>query len=112
MAFNSGKKLIMGYISFPQSEVAKRVAKVLVVDKLAACAKVVNGINTFYMWEGKLQEDDEVYLLIKTEEEKVNKVKEVLDKEHPYKIYEFLYHPVESGNSRYLEWAESMMKKI
>ena len=43
----STKKLIMGFVSFPNAEVAKKIARILVTDKLVACAKVVNNIDSF-----------------------------------------------------------------
>ncbi len=64
------------------------------------------------MWEGTLQEDQEVYLMVKSHENKVLEIKEVLDKEHPYKVYEFLYHNVHIGNNKYEEWVNDVLKLI
>jgi uncharacterized protein involved in tolerance to divalent cations len=61
------------------------------------------------MWEDKLQEEKEVYIMIKSNEEKVEMIKSLLDKEHPYKIYEFLYHQVESANDKYTDWVNSIL---
>jgi periplasmic divalent cation tolerance protein len=100
----STSKIIIGFVSFPNAEVAKKIARILVTDKLVACAKVINNIDSFYMWEGALQEDHEVYLMIKSRENKVSGIKKVLDSEHPYKVYEFLYHEVKSVNEKYSDW--------
>ncbi len=100
----STSKIIIGFVSFPNAEVAKKIARILVTDKLVACAKVINNIDSFYMWEGALQEDHEVYLMIKSLENKVSGIKKVLDSEHPYKVYEFLYHEVKSVNEKYSDW--------
>jgi periplasmic divalent cation tolerance protein len=102
-------KLIMGYVSLPNSEIAKKIAQILINQKYAACVKILNGINSFYMWERAIQDDNEVYLLIKTRESKVESIKAVLDKEHPYKVYEFLYHEVISANEKYTEWVDSSL---
>lgn len=99
-------KMIMAYVSFPEAEIAKKIAKMLVQNKLAACVKLINGLESFYMWEGALQEDKEVYILIKSKENKIEEIKKLLDDNHPYKVYEFLYYNVESGNKKYSEWVD------
>ena len=106
---NNTTKLIIGFVSLPNSEIAKKIARILVTDKLAACVKVVNNLDSFYIWEGSLQEDSEVYLMIKSKENKINGIKSVLDKEHPYKVYEFLYHEVKSANDKYTDWINSTL---
>lgn len=102
-------KFIIGFVSFPKVDLARSVARILVKDKLAACVKVINNLESFYIWEGQLQEDQEVYLMIKSSENKVEEIKKVLDKEHPYKVYEFLYQEVKIGNDKYAEWLNSSL---
>jgi periplasmic divalent cation tolerance protein len=104
-------KLILGYISLPNTEVAKKIAEILINKKYVACVKILNGLNSFYMWEGKLQNDNEVYLLIKTKENKVESIRTVLNSEHPYDVYEFLYHEVQSANEKYTEWVDSCLSE-
>lgn len=102
-------KFIIGYVSLPDSKIAKQIATTLINNKYAACVKILSGITSFYMWEGSLQEDNEVYILIKSQENKIPMIKDVLDKDHPYKIYEFLYHDVSSANDQYSKWLESSL---
>ena len=102
-------KFILGYVSVPKSDIAKKIATILVNSKHAACVKILSGLTSFYMWEGSLQEENEFYILIKSQESKVPQIKEILDKEHPYKVYEFLYHEVTSANDKYSQWIESCL---
>ncbi len=106
---NNTSKLVVGYVSFPNSEIAKKIAKILLTEKLAACVKVINNLESFYMWEGALQEDKEVYLMIKSKENRIADIKNVLDREHPYKVYEFLINEVKSVNEKYTEWVNSSL---
>lgn len=96
--------IVVAFISFPKSEIAKDVARLLVNRKLVACAKVINNIDSFYIWEDKLQEESEVYLMLKTIKNSIPDIKKVLDENHPYEVYEFLYHEVNSANNQYTEW--------
>jgi periplasmic divalent cation tolerance protein len=106
------EKLIIGYVSFPNLDSAKVLAKKLVMSRLVACAKVISNMDSFYIFEGKFQEDKESYLLMKTQENKVEEIKKVLDIDHPYKVYEFLYHEVKAGNSKYADWIHSALESI
>jgi periplasmic divalent cation tolerance protein len=103
--------LIIAYVSFPKIDLAKAVAKRIVSNKLAACVKVINNIDSFYIWEDKLEEGNEVYLMMKTKEEKVKEIKDVLDEMHPFEVYEFIYVEAKSGNDKYLAWVNSALNK-
>ena len=84
-------KPIIAYVSLPEYELAKKLATILVENRLVACAKIINNLESFYIWEDKLNIDNEIYLMLKTSEEKVDEIKSLLDKNHPYKVYEFIY---------------------
>ena len=74
----------MGFVSFPNSEIAKKVGGILINFKYAACVKVVSNIESMYLWEGNMENETEVYLVMKTLEHKIPEIKEVLDINHPY----------------------------
>jgi periplasmic divalent cation tolerance protein len=111
---NTAAKVIIGYVSFPVNDVIKNVARILVSEKLVACAKVIKGIESFYIWEDKVCEDEELYLWIKFTEDRVDEIKDVLNKHHPYSVYEFLYFEAKGGNEKYLAWVRetTTIKKI
>lgn len=96
--------MILGFISYPSNEEATIAAKYLVENDLVACAKILNGLTSFYKWEGKLEESSEVYLIIKSLKVKVDDLKQYLKSNHPYKVHEFIYSEIESGNEDYYKW--------
>ena len=104
-------KPIIAYVSLPEYEIAKKIATILVEKRLVACAKIINNLESFYIWEDKLNIDKELYLILKTSEEKVNEIKSVLDSNHPYKVYEFIYFDVKGGNEKYFEWMSQVLKE-
>eukprot|EP00340_Litonotus_pictus_P002308 CAMPEP_0170515700 /NCGR_PEP_ID=MMETSP0209-20121228/2103_1 /TAXON_ID=665100 ORGANISM="Litonotus pictus, Strain P1" /NCGR_SAMPLE_ID=MMETSP0209 /ASSEMBLY_ACC=CAM_ASM_000301 /LENGTH=53 /DNA_ID=CAMNT_0010800301 /DNA_START=81 /DNA_END=239 /DNA_ORIENTATION=+ len=53
--------MIMGFISVPNIDEAKKHAAELVSADLVACAKLLPGLTSFYKWEGKVNEEQEVY---------------------------------------------------
>jgi periplasmic divalent cation tolerance protein len=104
-------KPIVAYVSLPNYEIAKTIATNLVENRLVACAKIINNLESVYIWEDKLNIDKELYLMLKTSEEKVNEIKDILDKNHPYKVYEFIYFDIKGGNEKYFEWMGQVLRE-
>ena len=86
---------------------AEKIARKLIKDKLAACVSIKE-INSFYLWDKKIQNDSEYELTIKSKPEKLNKLIETLKIEIGYEIPQIIYKNFESESS-YYEWAEKSM---
>ena len=82
----------------------ERLAAILVEECLAACVNVIGPMISIYQWEGKVEWDTEVLLLIKTTAAGVEPLKERVLDLHPYDTPEFLAFEVGAGSSGYLEW--------
>jgi len=82
----------------------ERIARTLVEDKLAACVNVVPGVTSFYFWDGKLNRDEEVLLVIKSvdrrSEDLARRVREI----HSYSVPEVVTLEVAGGSGAYLDW--------
>lgn len=84
--------------------IAKQLARQLVEMRLAACVNQIECVHSTYRWEGKIEEADEILLIVKTAVERVPAVKEAIARLHPYQVPEILVLPVEDGSDSYLEW--------
>lgn len=88
---------------------AVQLIKILLDTKLAACITLLNNVRSFYYWNDKFENHNEIQLLIKTKKtlEKLvfNKIKEL----HPYKIPELLTIPVTHVELNYLQWIDSVL---
>ncbi len=104
-------KPIIAYVSLPEYDLAKKIGVLLVENKLVACAKIINNLESIYIWEEKVNTDKEVYLMLKTSEENVPNIKSLLDENHPYKVYEFIYFDIKGGNDKYIEWMHQTISK-
>jgi periplasmic divalent cation tolerance protein len=90
----------------PRAE-AKRIAHALVEERLAACVNLIGGVHSVYRWKETVETADEVLLLIKTRQEKVDAVRIRVHELHSYEVPEFLVLDVTEGSSAYLEWIAS-----
>ena len=89
-------------------EEGARIAKSLLESKLCACVNLLPKIRSLYRWEGEVQDDAEVLLIIKTTQDKLQALSDHLAQIHSYDVPEVLAIPVDQGGASYLEWlAES-----
>jgi periplasmic divalent cation tolerance protein len=88
----------------PSEEVAQRVARALVEERLAACVNLVPGVRSIYSWEGAIQDDQELLLVIKTSAARRDRVVARIQEVHSYDCPEAVALPVVAGSAAYLTW--------
>ena len=87
-------------------EEAKRIARGLVEERLAACVNLVDGVVSIYQWKGGVQEDLEVMLVVKTRRDLLARLQERLASMHSYEVPEAIAIQVVDGLPAYLEWLD------
>jgi periplasmic divalent cation tolerance protein len=95
---------LLVFTTLPTADKAAEIAKLLVEEKLVACANLLPAIRSIYRWQGKLHDENEVLVLLKTRAENLERLKLRLLEIHPYELPEMLAVPVESGYQPYLDW--------
>mgnify|MGYP001822585064 CR=1 FL=1 len=83
------------------------MARALVEASLAACVNITPGLKSVYSWNGSLQSDEEVLMLIKTTGDRFPALRERLVAMHPYEVPEVVALPIVDGHDAYLRWIES-----
>ena len=87
---------------------ARKIARVLVEEKLAACANVISAVRSIYRWEGKVAEENECLMIIKTTRDRFDEVRASVERLHSYSVPEVIALPIVDGAPNYLAWlAES-----
>lgn len=97
-------KAIFVYVTCPDIDLAKQLANLLVLEKLAACANIYPDIYSIYQWQEELHEDKEVVLLLKTSEDKFDQLSAKIKELHSYECPCILALPVLKANKEYLDW--------
>uniref|UniRef100_A0AC34FQQ6 Divalent-cation tolerance protein CutA n=1 Tax=Panagrolaimus sp. ES5 TaxID=591445 RepID=A0AC34FQQ6_9BILA len=98
------------YVTVPNAEIANKIARSAVEAKLAACVNIVPGIKSIYEWQGKIEEENELLLILKTKTSELDRLKEHVLKNHPYDVPEFISLPIESGSEPYLKWINEQVQ--
>lgn len=101
---DAGPEALVVLVTAPSPERAAELARALVEEGLAACGNVVPGLRSIYRWEGKVQEDAEALLLLKTTRARFEALRERVLALHPYDVPEVIALPVTAGSAPYLAW--------
>ena len=83
---------------------ADKIAGALVEERLAACVNRVDGVMSTYIWESRLQRDEEILLLIKTTEARFDELRRAITRLSSYDVPEIIAVPVRKGSKAYLDW--------
>nr|VFK15749.1 MAG: divalent cation tolerance protein [Candidatus Kentron sp. LPFa] len=92
------------FCTCPNHDVAQEIAGALVEARLAACVNIVPGIQSVYRWQGKIEKDDELLLVIKTRQERIPELQRMIRQRHPDEVPEIIALPIASGSPAYLAW--------
>ncbi len=90
--------------TFPDTDIAARVARTLVEDQLVACVNLLPGIRSIYRWDGRICDEGETLAVIKTSPARYAALAARIAELHPYQVPEILALPVTDGHPPYLAW--------
>jgi periplasmic divalent cation tolerance protein len=85
---------------------AVALVRELLERRLIACANILPGVRSIYRWEGKVADEQEVIVLLKTRTVRLDALEMAFGELHPYKVPELLALPVSAGLHKYLEWID------
>jgi len=83
----------------------------IVEERLAACVNISQVRSTF-VWEGKVEEEAEDLLIIKTKREVVDELTARIREVHPYDLPEIVVLPIVGGDEEYLEWISESVREL
>ena len=100
----NGEEALVVFVTSPSAEKALELGRTLVEERLAACANLLPAIRSVYWWEGKVQEEGEALVLLKTTRARFGALRDRVLTLHPYQVPEVVAVEVAAGNAAYLEW--------
>jgi periplasmic divalent cation tolerance protein len=103
MKKSAGQVLVI-LVTTANQEEAVRIGKEMVNAKLAACANIIPGIQSIYRWDGKVVQEQEVLLILKSIKRRYRALEKAIKTMHSYEIPEIIALPVKEGLDRYIGW--------
>ena len=98
------EELALVLVTTGSKEEAERMARALVDSSLAACVNVVPGLRSIYRWKGKIRDEGEFLLLVKTRMALFRQVEATMKEIHSYELPEIIAIPIIQGSETYLNW--------
>lgn len=97
-------KYVVGFVTVDKKELADKIARTLVEEKLAACVNIIPSLKSIYRWQGKIEEAQELLLIIKTKTILAKDVITIVKSIHSYSVPEIIFIDIIEGNNDYLNW--------
>ena len=97
-------EILLVFTNLPDRDSAQRLAHSLIENQAAACVNIMAECNSIYCWQGKIENTNEVPLLIKTTRSAYPQVEKLIRSQHPYELPEIIAVSVAAGLPAYLQW--------
>lgn len=98
------------FITVPNEEEAAKIAKTLVEEKLAGCVNIIKGVRSIYFWQGKVEDESELLMIIKTKSHLFKELEKRVKEIHSYTVPEIIGVEIKEGIKEYLEWLNQVTK--
>ncbi len=92
-------------------EQAQAIVRHLVEEGLAACAQILDAVESTYRWKEKIETARETMCLIKTRNDLYPQVEAAIKKRHPYETPEIIALPILHGSDDYLKWLDGSLRR-
>jgi len=92
------------FITAPSGEEARKIAGRLVEERLAACVNIVDGVRSIYRWEGRIEDEAEALMIVKSRIALLPRLRSRVRELHSYTVPEVIALPIIDGSEEYLKW--------
>ena len=96
--------MLVVFVTTASQKEAVKIARAMVNTKLAACASIIPAIQSVYRWKGKLVNEREVLILLKSMKPRYRALEKAIRAIHSYETPEIIALPVSDGLAQYIEW--------
>jgi len=100
--------LVIIFVTAASEQEAASISRTLVEEGLVACANIIPQIRSLYRWEGKIWDEREALIIIKSREDLFERIRSRVKELHSYEVPEITAIKIDEGDSAYLQWIESV----
>jgi len=92
------------FITAPNEEEASKISRTIVEERLAACVNIIRSVRSIYRWQGRVEDESEVLMVVKTKRTLFDRLQKRVKELHSYEVPEIIGLPVVEGSKDYLDW--------
>ncbi|MBW3629270.1 MAG: divalent-cation tolerance protein CutA [Gemmatimonadetes bacterium] len=108
----NAQEVVLVLTTVPDRETGERLAGTLVDERRVACGNLVDGVTSIYRWQGGVENERELLLLLKTRRELVPGLFERVAQLHPYDVPELVALPVDAVSNAYSRWVRDETTEV
>ncbi|KRH97894.1 divalent cation tolerance protein CutA [Cylindrospermopsis raciborskii CHAB3438] len=97
-------KVIFLYVTCKDRDEALSIGKLLVQERLVACANIVENMDSIYWWNGEVQVEKEAILIMKSRQDLFVQIKDKISSLHSYDTPCIVAMPIDYVSETYLSW--------
>jgi periplasmic divalent cation tolerance protein len=101
---------IMVLVTASGIEEARKISQTILEKKKAACTNIISGVSSSFWWRGKIENADEVLLIMKTKTSQLDEIISLVKQNHSYEVPEIIAIPIVGGSADYLRWIDESVK--
>ena len=101
---------IIVFVTTCNKEEGLKIAKTLLKERIIACANIIEKVSSLFWWKGKIDEEEEVLLIMKSHQRLFNKLSVRVKELHSYEVPEILAFPIVEGSKSYLNWMKKCIE--
>ena len=101
----------MVMVTAPSAEEAENIGRKLLDERLVACANILSSVNSVFWWEGKISQESEAMMIMKTRTSLFDLLVKRVKQLHSYEVPEIISVPIQNGSQEYLQWINSVTKE-
>src|SRR5262245_43464176 len=102
-------EMLVAWSTFPDEDTAARITRVLVEERLIACATLTPNARSIYSWKGEIEDARECVALMKTRKQDWAALLSRLHELHPYETPECIAVRVAAGAPKYMAWLDEAL---
>jgi len=104
------EQAVVIFVTTPSQAEARKIGRALVEEKLVACANIIPPIRSIYRWQGKICDEPEVLMVLKTRSGNIQKIIRRVQSLHSYSVPEIIALPILAGSKEYLRWIREVTR--
>lgn len=105
------RRAIVVLVTAASERQAGRIGRVLIRAELAACVTIVPRVRSIFRWKGKVSEEREALLIMKSRADLFGRVAAEVKRIHSYQVPEVIAFPIMQGSADYLDWIQKSTRK-
>ena len=99
-------------ITTPNKEEAVKIVRILLKERLIACANILGPVSSLFWWQGKIDEENEFLVFMKSRKSLFERISERVTEIHSYDVPEIILLPIIEGSPPYLDWLRDSLQPV